>query len=278
LPRQAEGFVEVGFRSVGIGIDLEISQPAVNAAEAAEILKPLADAEGFFAEANGLIRINIGNVGSLQRKGSRVQQRCVLRAGFFRCARGGAGGILKVRKSTGSDGFRHKDGQTLELGMTGATGAAESRNLEEVVQTQWQAVGVKSDVRNADSALLFATYGAGGLLQTGKYDTGFYSWINGVDPDDSVNFMCDEIPAKGGQNQSFFCDPKLDAAERVALTQYDISKRKPAYDTIQSILADQVPTIFIWYVARQDIANVDLKGYKPAHAVTTFWNTWDWSI
>jgi peptide/nickel transport system substrate-binding protein len=178
----------------------------------------------------------------------------------------------------GSDGFRHKDGQTLELGMTGATGAAESRNLEEVVQTQWQAVGVKSDVRNADSALLFATYGAGGLLQTGKYDTGFYSWINGVDPDDSVNFMCDEIPAKGGQNQSFFCDPKLDAAERVALTQYDISKRKPAYDTIQSILADQVPTIFIWYVARQDIANVDLKGYKPAHAVTTFWNTWDWSI
>ena len=106
MPRQAEGFVEVGFRSVGIGIDLEISQPAVNAAEAAEILKPLADAEGFFAEANGLIRINIGNVGSLQRKGSRVQQRCVLRAGFFRCARGGAGGILKVRKSTGSDGFR----------------------------------------------------------------------------------------------------------------------------------------------------------------------------
>jgi ABC-type transport system substrate-binding protein len=146
------------------------------------------------------------------------------------------------------------------------------------VQEQWHAVGVKSDVKNSDSALMFASYGAGGLLQNGKYDTGFYSWINGVDPDDSVNFMCDQTPAQGGQNQYFFCDKRLDAAELVALNEYDPAKRKPAYDTIQSILAEQLPTMFIWYVARQDIANVDLKGYKPAHAVTTFWNTWEWSI
>ena len=178
----------------------------------------------------------------------------------------------------GANGTREKNGQPLELGMTGTTGAAESRNLEAVVQEQWQAVGVKGDVKNAASSLMFASYGAGGLLQTGKYDTGFYSWINGVDPDDSVNFMCDQFPSMGGQNQYFFCDPRLDAAEKVALNEYDPEKRKPAYDTIQSILADQVPTIFIWYVARQDVANVDLKGYKPAHAVTTFWNTWEWSI
>ena len=178
----------------------------------------------------------------------------------------------------GSNGFRQKNGQTLEVAMLGATGAAETRNLEAVVQEEWQAVGVKGDVKNAATSLMFASYGAGGLLQNSKFDAGFYSWINGVDPDDSVNFMCDQIPAKGGQNQSLFCDPKLDAAERVALREYDHDKRKPAYDTIQSILAEQLPTIFIWYVSRQDIANVDLKGYKPAHAVTTFWNTWEWSI
>jgi peptide/nickel transport system substrate-binding protein len=180
----------------------------------------------------------------------------------------------------GTDGYRHKNGQTLELGMTGTTGAAETRNLEAVVQEEWQAVGVKGDVKNAASSLFFASFGAGGLLQTGKYDTGFYSWINGVDPDDSTNFMCDQFPAAsgGGQNSFFFCDPRLDAAEHVALNEYDLAKRKPAYDTIQSILAEQVPTIFVWYVSRQDIANVDLKGYKPAHAVTTFWNTWEWSI
>jgi len=178
----------------------------------------------------------------------------------------------------GSDGFRHKSGQILDLGMTGTTGAAETRNLEAVVQEEWQAVGVKSEVKNAASSLLFASYGAGGILQRTNFDTAFYSWINGVDPDDSVNFMCDQIPAKGGQNQYLFCDPRLDAAERVALTQYDRPKRKVAYDEIQSILAEQLPTIFIWYVARQDVANVDLKGYKPAHAVTTFWNTWEWSI
>jgi peptide/nickel transport system substrate-binding protein len=178
----------------------------------------------------------------------------------------------------GSDGYRHKNGQTLELGMTGTTGAAETANLETVVQAEWKAIGVKADVKNVYSGLLFASYGAGGVLQTGKYDTAFYSWINGVDPDDSVNFMCDQTPDKGGQNNNYFCDTRLDAAENVALTEYDQAKRKAAYDTIQEILAEQVPTVFIWYTARQDVANVDLKGYKPAHAVTTFWNTWEWSI
>ncbi len=178
----------------------------------------------------------------------------------------------------GPDGYRHKNGQTLELGMTGGTGVAETINLETVVQAQWKAIGVKGDVKNVNTALLFASYGAGGILQDAKFDTGFYSWINGVDPDDSVNFMSNEYPENGGQNQYHFHDPRLDAAELVALNEYDQDKRKPAYDTIQEILAQEVPAIFIWYVARQDIANVDLKGYKPAHAVTTFWNTWQWSI
>jgi len=36
--------------------------------------------------------------------------------------------------------------------------------------------------------------------------------------------------------------------------------------------------IISWYVQRQDVANADLKNYKPAHAVSTFWNTWEWEI
>ena len=34
----------------------------------------------------------------------------------------------------------------------------------------------------------------------------------------------------------------------------------------------------MWFARRFDVVNVDLKGYKPAHAVTTFWNTWEYTI
>ncbi len=177
----------------------------------------------------------------------------------------------------GPDGYRYKDGKKLELGMTGTTGTAETRDLETLVQRQWQQIGVQGDVKNYISPLFFASMQAGGILQNGKYDTGFYSWINGIDPDDSTLFMCDQMPPNG-QNSYKFCDRDLDQAERVAMTEYDQDKRKVAYDRIQEILADQEPLFIVWYVRRQDIINSDLRNYKPAHAVTTFWNTWEYEL
>lgn len=178
---------------------------------------------------------------------------------------------------TGRDGYRYKNGQKLEVGMSGSIGAAETRNLEAVVQREWQLIGVQGDVKNYVSPVFFASMQAGGILQSGKFDTGFYSWINGIDPDDSTLFMCDQFPPNG-QNSYRFCDHDLDAAQRVAMTEYDQDKRKLAYDKIQRILAEQAPLIIIWYVRRQDIINSDLRNYKPAHAVTTFWNTWEWEL
>lgn len=177
----------------------------------------------------------------------------------------------------GSDGYRHKNGQRLSLEMSGATGSAETQNIELVVQHEWQSIGVEGLVKNYSTPIFFASYGAGGIVQTGKYDTGFFSWLNGVDPDDATLLMCNAFPPNG-QNSYRFCNHQLDAAETVALTQYDQSTRKAAYDTVQHVLVDQEPLIIIWYVRRQDVVNTDLKNYKPAHAVTTFWNTWEWQL
>lgn len=189
-----------------------------------------------------------------------------------------AGALLDQAGWTmGSDGYRHKNGQTLDLTLVGVIGRAEQIQTAAVLQQAWQKIGVKIEIKNYATPLYFATYGAGGILQGGKYDLGQLSWINGIDPDDSTLFMCDQFPPTG-QNIYHFCDPKLDAAEQQAMSQYDPTVRKAAYAKIQEILADQEPMIVLWYVQRQDVANTDLKNYKPAHAVTTFWNTWEWEI
>jgi peptide/nickel transport system substrate-binding protein len=177
----------------------------------------------------------------------------------------------------GSDGYRHKSGQTLELSLTGVIGRAEQKEQQAVLQDEWKIVGVKVDIKNYSTVQYFATFGEGGILQTGKFDAGLLSWINGIDPDDSTLFMCDQFPPKG-QNIYRFCNADLDAAERQALSDYDPRQRKAAYDKIQEILSEQEPMIISWYVQRQDVANSDLKNYKPAHAVSTFWNTWEWEI
>ncbi len=62
------------------------------------------------------------------------------------------------------------------------------------------------------------------------------------------------------------------------MTSFDEAVRKKAYARIQQIIVDQVPMLTMWFSRRFDVANVDLQNYKPAHAVTTFWNTWEYSI
>lgn len=189
-----------------------------------------------------------------------------------------AGALLDAAGwNVGADGIRAKDGKRLTLDMAIPSGGATGVAVSVLVQRYLHDVGIDGQVKSYTSSLFFATYGAGGITQTGKFDLGFFSWVNGTDPDDSTLFMSDQWPPHG-QNVYHFHNADLDAAEHMALTNYDRPTRKKAYDRIQAILADQVPLIVNWYVRRISVANTDLKNYRPAHAVTSFWNSWEWSI
>jgi peptide/nickel transport system substrate-binding protein len=177
----------------------------------------------------------------------------------------------------GADGIRSKNTRRLSLTLANVSGSATGNAVAVLAQRYWHDVGVELLVKNYTSSLFFSSYGAGGIIQTGKFDVGFFSWLNGTDPDDSTLWMCDQFPPRG-QNITHFCDPALDAAEKVALTNNDRSARKAAYDKIQAILADQVPIIIVWYNRRISVANSDLRNFRPAHAVTSFWNPWEWEI
>jgi peptide/nickel transport system substrate-binding protein len=145
------------------------------------------------------------------------------------------------------------------------------------VQRAWRDVGIEADIKNYVSSQFFSSYGAGGILQTGKFDVAFFSWYNGVDPDDSAEFMCDQMPP-AGENVYHLCDHALDAAERIAVTNNDLVVRKRAYDVIQRRLVADEPLILTWFARRIDVVNPDLRNFKPAHAVTDFWNSWEWQI
>ena len=75
-----------------------------------------------------------------------------------------------------------------------------------------------------------------------------------------------------------FRNRELDDQERIALGSFDRDVRRRAYWRIQAILVDQVPEITTWFWRRIDVVNDDLRNYRPAHAVTTFWNTWQYEI
>ena len=177
----------------------------------------------------------------------------------------------------GRDGIRSKDGKRLALAIATTTGSTTGAAVAVLLQRWWHDVGVEVSIRTYVAPLMFGGYAAGGIVQTGKYDVAFFSWYSGVDPDDSTLFMCDQFPP-GGQNTYFFCDHRLDEAERIALSSYDPAVRKQAYDTIESILVSRRPFVTLWFVRRVNVYNSDLKNFKPAHAGVEIWNPWEIDI
>jgi peptide/nickel transport system substrate-binding protein len=174
-----------------------------------------------------------------------------------------------------ADGFRYKNGQRLTVNFVTSPGGNNADNV--IIQQDWRKLGIDARIKIVAGPLFFATYGAGGILQTGKFDAAYFGWYNGADPDDSTQFMCSQVPPNG-QDMYHFCSPALDRLENIALTSFDIPTRKAAYFGIQDILTDQEPTIFMFYVRRVSVMNTDLHNFDPGHAVSVIWNPWQWEI
>ena len=165
----------------------------------------------------------------------------------------------------------------LHLTLVSFTGSGTVTAAEELLQQQWGSAGVVVSIKNFPSGKLYATAGTGGIEQSGKFDVALENWENGTDPDDSILVMCSMAPP-AGWNIYHFCSQPLDAAERTALSTYDRALRAAAYARIQRIVSEQLPFIVLWYQMQLDAINTDLREYRPAHAVTPFWNVWEWSI
>ncbi|GAC1491308.1 MAG: peptide ABC transporter substrate-binding protein [Vulcanimicrobiaceae bacterium] len=177
----------------------------------------------------------------------------------------------------GSDGVRVKAGKRLTIVLAGSSGSAAGNAVDVLAQRNWHDVGIDAQIKLYPTSLFFASAGAGGIVQNSKFDVALFSWVNGADPDDSTQFMCDQFPP-AGQNVYRYCDRDVDAAERIALSTNDRGIRARAYHGVQSALARDVPVIFVSFARRITVKNTDLKNYRPAHAVTNFWNSYEWEI
>ena len=180
----------------------------------------------------------------------------------------------------GPDGIVRKNGQPLSLQIAYNTENATRRLVAVQIQAMLKEAGIDAQIKQYPANLLFATYGHGGIMTTGKFDLAVTGWIAGFDPDDHSLFQCDQIPRPGhpdGVNYTRYCNKEMDAAQAVALSTYDESKRKPAYSTIQKLLARDVPEDFIWYPRQAQPINPAFKNFAP-NPVNEAWNAYEWEI
>lgn len=164
----------------------------------------------------------------------------------------------------------------LELQLTYASNSAVERGTAVLVQSMLSKVGIDVSVKGYPNEMLSASFGAGGLVDNGKFVMVIESVAAGVDPDDSWQVTCSAIPP-GGFNDARYCNPLIDAAETTALTSYDKPTRKGAYAKVQLLLNRDVPVVFVAWPRRLYVYNSDFHGFAPSLS-SAAWNAYRWSI
>ncbi len=173
-------------------------------------------------------------------------------------------------------GMRTKNGQPLSLQLVYGQGSLTSKTLGVQLQAALSRVGIDTQIKTYNYAVLFAAAQSGGIFNSGKYDLAIYSWVAGADPDDSSQWSCAFVPPNGN-NLTRYCNKEMDAVQQAALTHFDITTRKAAYRRSQELLARDVPAVFLYWPTQRDAVNPDLQNYAP-NGISEGWNAYQWSI
>lgn len=166
---------------------------------------------------------------------------------------------LKLLEAAGykkaSDGTLTKNSQPFTIDFT----AGQIRFLvpaSELIQRYWQALGIKVNLKVLDWNTYIST-----VVVKRDYQASFAWWSTPPAPDMFSYYSCSA--AKGGYNLSGFCDPALDAAMNKGRAAGTLSAEKAAYDKVQSMLAEELPLLYLFY---PDSFNVMAKTVHAPHA------------
>jgi len=176
----------------------------------------------------------------------------------------------------GGDGVRTKNGARLALGLAYRTDSLTDRNRGVLIASMLKEAGIEVTLKGYTTSLLYGPVSEHGILSSGAYDAGLETWYAGTDPDDSTQLMCDQLPPSG-YDWTRYCNPRVDDAERTALTHYDRPTRKRAYAVVQRALAADVPYVYIWWPRAIEAVNSDLRGFRP-NGIVEGWNAYAWSF
>lgn len=139
-------------------------------------------------------------------------------------------------------GYPAVDGVRFHITMKTSTDA-NTRLMVAVMQQQLRQVGIALDIRSFEFATFFSD------VQHGAFQMYGLRWIGGNEDPDIFEYVFDssKFPPNGA-NRGYYSNPKVDALIDKARREVDPTVRKPLYAEIQSILAQDLPYINLWYL------------------------------
>ncbi|MGH6896384.1 MAG: peptide ABC transporter substrate-binding protein [Geminicoccaceae bacterium] len=161
-------------------------------------------------------------------------------------------------------GVRHNAaGEPLTLELMSTAGNRTRELVEQVLQSQWQRLGIDVRIRNQPARVFFGE-------TTGKrrFDAmAMYAWISSPENVPRSTLHSEEIPtaANGwaGQNYTGYRNPEMDQLIDAIEVELDRAKRLAMWHRLQEIYAEDLPVLPLYFRANPHVWPLWLEGVTP---------------
>jgi len=172
----------------------------------------------------------------------------------------------------GVNGVRAKNGKPLSLTYVQFPESSSGVRVATAVQAMLREHGLDVSIKSISNAQLFLPESRGGTLASGNFDMAYVPFTMGADPDDSSVLTCG-----APSNYMRYCNKQVDTLERRALASPSQSERKALYRHIGTLVARDVPILYLFNANYIYAYRSSLEGFSP-NAFLPTWNAADWAI
>jgi peptide/nickel transport system substrate-binding protein len=150
-----------------------------------------------------------------------------------------------------------KDGVRLRLTLKTSTDET-TRLMAAVLQQQLRAAGIQLEIRSAEFGTFYAD------VTKGAFQMYALRWIGSNEDPDIFRYAygSGSFPPKGG-NRGHYSNTKLDRLLAEASASSDRAMRKKDYVEVQQILAEDLPSIPLWYPNNEVIHTRRIVNVRP---------------
>lgn len=155
-----------------------------------------------------------------------------------------------------SDGWLEYDGKPFELNIKTYTKRPQLKPAAEVIETQFESLGIKTSITILESGALETD------MDNGNYDLSLYAWA--VAPTGDPDYILSKHFESTGSEakKTGYSNPEVDEWLKAGRQTMDTAQRKEYYDRVQMQVLEDCPELFVFYQNSLIGANSKVGGLK----------------
>ncbi len=176
-----------------------------------------------------------------------------------------AGALLdEAGWATKRNGIRQNaKGEPLRLEMMTTAGNRSRELVQQVLQSQWKALGVDIRIRNEPARVFF-----GQTVTERRFSAmAMFAWVSAPESVPRTTLHSDHIPTAAnnwaGQNYTGYSNPEMDELIEKIAVELDRDKRRLMWQRLQQIYAEDAPTIPLYFRSDPYVLPKWLSGLRP---------------